>query len=218
MRGPFESKRLIFRACKPEDASWYYSEIIGDVETRLFSFADRLMRPTSGTEGTQQIKELLSYSLLGVVICAPVAANSPVGPVRVEYQQIGIVQLTNEAENPVQRHNRKTKLIVHITKSARGCGYGTEATNWALNWAFQIAGMHRVAVSTMGYNRRVLGWLRRVGFVEEGREREGCWWNGAWHDIVTLSMLEGEWRSFKDGTKKRNVESMSEGMEGMEIQ
>lgn len=66
----------------------------------------------------------------------------------------------------------------------------------------------------MSYNLRVLRWYKRIGFVEEGKERDGCWFNGAWHNIFTLSMLEDDWKALKDGTKQRSIEMMAEGSEG----
>lgn len=66
----------------------------------------------------------------------------------------------------------------------------------------------------MSYILRVLRWYKRIGIVEEGKERDGCWFNGAWHDIFTLSMLEDDWKALKDGTKQRSIEMMAEGSEG----
>lgn len=70
----------------------------------------------------------------------------------------------------------------------------------------------------MNYNKRLIKWYKRIGFVEEGREREGCWWSGGWYDIVTFSMLEDEWTALKrNGAKKRDAETEGgRGMESME--
>lgn len=69
----------------------------------------------------------------------------------------------------------------------------------------------------MNYNKRLIKWYKRIGFVEEGREREGCWSSGGWHDIVTFSMLEDDWKALKNRAKKRDAETEGgRGMESME--
>lgn len=237
MPNPFESERLvfrIFRRSRIEDLHWFNTEIASDYVTRLMSSADRLIQPFTSAEHEQQDKTISEDALLSVIICRKVTdipLGQPLGqPLET---RIGIMQLTGEAIAVTTRHNRKTRLLVQICRCARGRKFGFEAVNWALNWAFGTAGMHRVrgsilhflqlcpnqmaqvAVSTMGYNVRVLAWFKRIGFVEEGREREGCWHSGEWHDIVTLGVLEGEWKALKDGTKQRGTETMADDAEGI---
>jgi GNAT superfamily N-acetyltransferase len=41
-------------------------------------------------------------------------------------------------------HHRSAKLGIVLNKEYHGKGYGPEAVEWALDWAFRIAGLHRV--------------------------------------------------------------------------
>ena len=45
--------------------------------------------------------------------------------------------------------------------------------------------------------------FERLGFVNEGKERESVWYDGEWHDILFLSMLESEWRVRSEKEKER---------------
>jgi RimJ/RimL family protein N-acetyltransferase len=46
----------------------------------------------------------------------------------------------------------------------------------------------------------------KIGFKVEGREREAYWHEGRWWDGVELGMLEGEWRSLKEGRIRKDEE------------
>jgi RimJ/RimL family protein N-acetyltransferase len=72
-----------------------------------------------------------------------------------------------------------------------------------LNWAFQIAGLHRVRITCFSYNPGARKLYERLGFVYEGSERESLWYDGEWHDILFLSMLESEWRVRNEKEKER---------------
>jgi RimJ/RimL family protein N-acetyltransferase len=77
-----------------------------------------------------------------------------------------------------------------------GRGFATEAS-WALcRAAFGPLRMHRVASQALDRNRRSLAVLRRLGFVEEGRERESVCVDGRWMDMVLFGLLRSELRPF----------------------
>ncbi|THU84925.1 acyl-CoA N-acyltransferase [Dendrothele bispora CBS 962.96] len=74
-------------------------------------------------------------------------------------------------------------------------GIGTEVTKWMTDYAFQCLAMHRVSLEVFELNERAIDLYKRVGFVEEGRKREGNWVNGRWTDVISMGMLEEEWRA-----------------------
>ena len=80
-----------------------------------------------------------------------------------------------------------------IQSEYQGKGYGTEAIQWALNWAFQMAGLHRVNVACFEYNPGAARLYEKLGFVLEGRKRQALWFHGRWWDLIELGVLEGEW-------------------------
>jgi RimJ/RimL family protein N-acetyltransferase len=88
--------------------------------------------------------------------------------------------------------------LYHITigeKNAWGRGYGTEATRLMLRHAFEVLGLHRVALSVFEFNERAIRSYRSCGFTVEGRSREAIWRDGRWWDEITMSLLEPEWRA-----------------------
>ena len=67
-----------------------------------------------------------------------------------------------------------------------------------MDWAFRYADMHRVSIAAVEFNARALALYRRLGFVEEGRKREICYFDCKWWDIIQLSLLNSEWKVLRD--------------------
>ncbi|RSN34147.1 GNAT family N-acetyltransferase [Amycolatopsis sp. WAC 01416] len=70
-----------------------------------------------------------------------------------------------------------------------GKGYGTEATKLLLDYAFDVVGLHRVSLEVFDYNPRAQRAYEKAGFVREGLQREALWWDGEWHDVITMAVL-----------------------------
>lgn len=92
-------------------------------------------------------------------------------------------------------HHRNAGLSIELLNTYQGKGYGSEAIFWALNWAFQIAGLHRISINCFSWNSGAERLYERLGFVREGRKREVFWFDGGWGDLVEFAILEGEWRA-----------------------
>ena len=91
--------------------------------------------------------------------------------------------------------DRKANYAVGLTSSALlGRGLGTEVTRLVLDFAFRPepdgAGLHRVELRVLDFNRRGIACYRRCGFVEEGRQRHAAFVDGAWRDYVAMAVLE----------------------------
>ena len=90
---------------------------------------------------------------------------------------------------------RNTDLSIIIgDKEAWGKGYGTEAILLLLDYAFGYLGFHRVSVGVVGFNERALRFYEKVGFKREGLQRDGYYYDHAFHDFVMMSILEDEFR------------------------
>ena len=91
---------------------------------------------------------------------------------------------------------RTTDMTIIIGEpDRRGKGYGSEAGRLLLDLAFNYLGLHRVAIGVVGFNDGALSFWRRLGFREEGVQRQGYFHDGAFHDFVMMSVLEDEWRA-----------------------
>ena len=76
-----------------------------------------------------------------------------------------------------------------------GKGYGSDAMNIILRYAFHELNLRRVALNTFEYNPRGIRSYEKVGFVHEGRmrgylNREGRRW-----DLIFMGILREEWEA-----------------------
>lgn len=60
-------------------------------------------------------------------------------------------------------------------------------------FAFRTRNLRRVHLQTLASNEAALHTYRAVGFVEEGRQREHAWVEGAYDDVVRMGLLRSEW-------------------------
>jgi RimJ/RimL family protein N-acetyltransferase len=87
--------------------------------------------------------------------------------------------------------------LYHITigeSDVWGRGYGTEATQLMVDYAFGTLGLHRIGLFVFEFNVRAIRAYKRCGFVVEGRSRESIWRDGRWWDELAMSILESDWR------------------------
>ena len=72
-------------------------------------------------------------------------------------------------------------------------GYGTAATRLMLDYGFKQLNLHRVSSGVFSFNERSLRMHRKVGFIEEGRQRETDFKNGRYYDRIRFGILEKDW-------------------------
>lgn len=76
-----------------------------------------------------------------------------------------------------------------------GRGYGRDAVEVALRYAFRYLNYHRVHLSTWSDNERALRSYHACGFVEEARLRQHVWNDGRYKDEVMMGILRPEWET-----------------------
>ena len=72
-------------------------------------------------------------------------------------------------------------------------GYGSEAKELLLEYAFQTLNLHRIGSHTMAFNQRSAAYLRKTGYVEEGCWRKAIFRDGEYHDAIFFGLLREEW-------------------------
>jgi Acetyltransferases, including N-acetylases of ribosomal proteins len=103
---------------------------------------------------------------------------------------IGSARLT------VNEQDRRGRYAIGIFDISRlGMGFGTEATNLVLDYAFNILKLHRVDLKVLEYNKWAIACYKKCGFVQEGIEREGALIEGKWETDVLMSILENEFHN-----------------------
>lgn len=99
-------------------------------------------------------------------------------------------------------YHKVGSLSYWIDPRAWGQGYATEASWFLCHEAFQHLGMRRIASSALEPNVASLAVLRRLGFIEEGRERESVTIKRTSMDMILFGLLKGEfapWKSVQRG-------------------
>ena len=218
----FQSAHLIYRAQSnsPEEKEFKRALMTTDSATYAYS-TSRLLSPprTEDVDADMSGPSNNNNTLLSVIIYLPLSDSdsNPNPSIEEEEEDDGTKEKEGDGKGEEEkkekmigclsleshlltRHHRTANLGIIMSPCFQGKGFGTEAINWALDWAFGMAGMHAVRLTTFSYNLRAVRVYERVGFVREGVRRESLWFDGKWWDHYMYSMLEGEWAALRGRT------------------
>lgn len=84
-------------------------------------------------------------------------------------------------------------------------GYATEASWYLCKAAFRDLGMRRIGSSSLDGNLASIAVHRRLGFVEEGRERESVCVDGRCMDMILYGLLKREFPPWKKVVKASGI-------------
>lgn len=77
----------------------------------------------------------------------------------------------------------------------RGKGFGSEAMELALRFAFHELNMHRIQLTVFEYNTPAISLYERLGFAREGSFREFLERDGTRYDMLLYGLLRPEWEA-----------------------
>lgn len=80
----------------------------------------------------------------------------------------------------------------------RGQGYGREAMELALRFAFDELNLHRVCLTVFSYNKAAIALYERLGFQREGTYREHLLRDGQRYDMLLFGLLRREWKDLSE--------------------
>ncbi len=80
-------------------------------------------------------------------------------------------------------------------RNYRGKGYGTEAMQLLLKYAFDNLNLHRVNLSVFSYNERAIRSYEKSGFRYEGTQREVIFKEDERWDIIDMGILRADWET-----------------------
>lgn len=122
---------------------------------------------------------------------------------REEGRPIGMTGL--HGISAVNRH--ATFGILLGERDCWGQGYGTAACRLICDFGFNRLNLHRIDLSVFAINARGIRSYEKVGFVQEGRQRENIWRDGAYHDELSMGLLREEfnarWADWREEQRKR---------------
>jgi RimJ/RimL family protein N-acetyltransferase len=169
-------KLVRLRALEPSDAAalhrWNEDPLVGRWMINDY--------PESLAQLTKRLGEDRPRNAYGrLVLCVETLADAV---------PIGVVALTD-----AEPENGWAELAVYIGEAShRNGGYGTDAIRVLCRYGFDQMRLHGISLRVVAENESAHHVYKKLGFVEEGRERERFRRDGKWHDFVIMSLLEGE--------------------------
>src|SRR5215216_1596427 len=111
--------------------------------------------------------------------------------VKDEDEPVGVISLMN-----ISDANESAELSVIVGQpDDRHRGYGSEAIELLLRYAFEELGLNRVALSAFDFNGEAIAAYEKLGFAVEGRYRQAIKRNSGFHDAILMSIVKGEWQA-----------------------
>jgi RimJ/RimL family protein N-acetyltransferase len=104
--------------------------------------------------------------------------------VTVEGEFIGVFRVDN-----LDFKNRSVMIGMDVKKDHRGKGYAKETYVRMIEYFFNQCGMNRIYLYVLETNAVAFNLYKKLGFVEEGRQREAIFRNGKYVDYVMMSLL-----------------------------
>jgi len=94
----------------------------------------------------------------------------------------------------VDMRNRHAELAIWIgPRNLRGLGYGSEAIQILLPYAFEVVRLEKVHLGVYDFNEAGIRSYERIGFRYEGRLRHMIYYEGRYWDEWPMRILRTEW-------------------------
>lgn len=89
------------------------------------------------------------------------------------------------------------------SKTNRGRGYGTEAKELLLEYAFNTLNLRRINSQCLSYNAASRRYSEKCGYRLEGRLRQAIYKDGRYYDLIQLGLLKSDWQKRNASVKRR---------------
>lgn len=178
-----EGERVYLRPIEQGDAEGYFHMLFNPEVRRLTG-----TRQAFTLEGIQRYIDDKSSDASTVFLLIALSDNDEV---------IGDIVLQD-----VDSVNRNAGVRIAIfSEKHQSNGYGPEAMRLLLEYGFGQLNLHRIELEVFGYNERAMKAYEKVGFIREGIRRDVLFYNHEYHDSITMSMLEEEFKARYHGSK-----------------
>jgi len=99
--------------------------------------------------------------------------------------------------NQISWENKLGRLALIISQGSQRQGYGRNAIETILTYAFAELKLNKVWLMVYETNERSRRIYGKAGFKEEGLLREEYFWHGEYHNMVRMAVLKNEWELIK---------------------
>ncbi|KIJ62728.1 hypothetical protein HYDPIDRAFT_41856 [Hydnomerulius pinastri MD-312] len=93
----------------------------------------------------------------------------------------------------LEQKNRDGTYGICLLPKFWSYGFGTEATQYIVDYSFRWLGLQRMSLTVFANNDRAIAVYQKAGFVMEGRKRACVWANNRWEDTLFMGVLRDEW-------------------------
>jgi len=105
---------------------------------------------------------------------------------------IGVIRIDH-----IDRNNNSVCIGLDIHKDFRGKGHAKPVYSMIFRHWFDKEKMNRLWLLVAKYNEVALNLYKKLGFKEEGVQRQGLFRDGKYHDYVMMSLLKKEYDELK---------------------
>ncbi|MFD1512699.1 GNAT family N-acetyltransferase [Halomarina rubra] len=180
MPGPvfLEGDRVTLRAAEPDDVP-FLQRCMND--PRVWRPALDV-NPTNESHCTEFFERVVSGE--GGVHCLACVDEEP----------LGLLSLTESQYGPSETSRARAAEIAYwFHPDHHGQGYGSEAAELLVRYAFEDRNLRRLHAEVGSFNDASVGLLESLGFEHEGTRREAAWFRGEYHDMLAYGLLRSEW-------------------------
>jgi len=101
--------------------------------------------------------------------------------------------------NEIDSINASANIRIGIQGTQyRGKGYGTDAMIHMLRFGFNTLKLHRIHLGVYTFNPRAIHVYEKIGFKREGLQRDALYMDGKFHDMISMAILEDEFRTLHE--------------------
>jgi diamine N-acetyltransferase len=101
---------------------------------------------------------------------------------------VGLVELVEI--NLIHRH---AEFQIIIAPGQQGRGYAKQATQMAIDYAFQVLNLHKLSLYVDKENTKAIHIYTQLGYAPEGTLREEFFVNGAYRDAIRMCILQRDY-------------------------
>lgn len=175
MEYPLKGNMLNFRSVKRSDFEHYQNWLSNEKVTQYLEIA---WRPVTDKDFEEIYNEANNCDNSVVFIICDKKTNNP----------IGICGL-----HLIHWPSRRAQLRIIIGDcSKHNLGFGYEATKFLVNYGFKKLNLNSIYLGVNADNLSALNCYKKVGFLEDGRQRKFIFANGVFSDCICMSILKDE--------------------------